>query len=113
MVQTIKLGEHSLFRYEVEHTFEVRNIYNTIRIVYEPGDATRYDFYAIDVGYAYLLASEGSINYPRKIEKYLLDGNNEEEAVKIILNEYREWVDINPYTVWATVSALIKLKEYV
>lgn len=92
--------------------FIISNGLITTKIVYEPGDCTRYEFYAIDIGHAYLIASD-LLDYPKVIEKYLLKKGKEAEAVQIIFNNLRANTSVNVYTIWAAVSALLKLKEFV
>lgn len=105
----IKFKEGTLQRHGTENTFRVSDGGATVHIIYEPGDCTRYDFYAIDIGYAYLICSE-YLTFPDKVEKYLLVKGKEEHAVRAVFGDYNA---VNPYTIWATISALIKLKEYV
>jgi hypothetical protein len=67
----------------------------------EPGDCTRYNFYAINTGYEFLLSSTG-LSYPDVVPHFILKVTVE-SACRWLRDEYP---DVNPYTIWVVVELL-------
>lgn len=98
-------GKTRLSRTENEAYIKTVPVGNVKHIQYEPGDATKYDFYVIDLEYRYLVVSDYSINYPTCVDTYYLD--DVVYAVKKLSEQYPK---CNLYTLWAVVDVISKIE---
>ncbi len=93
------------------YEIDLSNFTNSVHVISEPGDMTRYDYYIIVDGDDYIFFTvENTFNYPRKINYYEIndiDVSNKANDEKIALRAARE--QCNPCTLKECIRSMQEL----